>query len=236
MALAVYLLRQLVNYVSKRVIQLDSVAIFMLISKTQITFPVERFALKRAIMLHSVTSYKLIVVRKTGEPWGRQARSPRKEIESARKRSPPPTRRSQHADFVNTCSGIFPDDSHGNDVDDYDCSDSDQHSGDDNYVCQGSEISKCVYLPVTFNKLQVAALLDSDSTINIMSEELYHTVPNSCKSGINSCNTDTVKLANNQSVVIVGTGHAKLSAQGEKHNILVYILKQTSQPLILGTS
>ena len=93
-----------------------------------------------------------------------------------------------------------------------------------------------MYLPVKFNKLQVAALLDSGSTISIMSEELYHTVPNSCKSGINSCNTDTVKLANNQSVVIVGTTHVKLSAQGEKHKILVYILKQTSQPLILGTS
>jgi hypothetical protein len=66
--------------------------------------------------------------------------------------------------------------------------------------------------------------------------ELYHRVPNSCKSGINSCNTDTVKLANNQSVVIVGTAHVKLSAQGETHNILVYILKLTSQPLILGTS
>jgi hypothetical protein len=45
-----------------------------------------------------------------------------------------------------------------------------------------------------------------------------------CKSGINSCNTDTVKLANNKSVVIVGTAHVKLSAQGETHKILVYIL------------
>lgn len=100
---------------------------------------------------------------------------------------------------------------------------------------QGSENSKFVYLPVEFNKLQVAALLDSGSSINIMSEELYRTVPNSCKSRINSCNTDTVKLANNQSVVIVGTAHVKLSAQGETHTILVYILKLTSQPLILGT-
>jgi hypothetical protein len=67
-------------------------------------------------------------------------------------------------------------------------------NGCDVYVCQGSENSKFVYLPVKFNKLQVAALLDSGSSINIMSEELYHRVPNSCKSGINSCNTDTVKL------------------------------------------
>ena len=127
MALAVFLPGQLVNYVSKRVIQHDSVVNFMLIGKAQITFPLVRFALKRAIMLHSVTSYKLIVasvVRKTGEPWGRQAWLPRKEIASARNRSPPPTRRSHHTDFVNTCSGIFPDDSHGNDVDDYDSSDS----------------------------------------------------------------------------------------------------------------
>ena len=91
-------------------------------------------------------------------------------------------------------------------------------------MCQGSENSKFVYLPVKLNKLQIAALLDSGSSINIMSEELYHRVPNSCKSGINSCNTDTVKLANNKSVVIVGTAHVKLSAQGEKHTILVYIL------------
>jgi hypothetical protein len=33
-----------------------------------------------------------------------------------------------------------------------------------------------------------------------------------------------VKLANNKSVVIVGTARVKLSGQGEKHKILVYIL------------
>ena len=86
-------------------------------------------------MLHSVTSYKLIVasvVRKTGESWGTTGMVAQERNSKCQKRSPPPTRRSHHTDFVNTCSGIFPDDSHGNDVDDYDCSDSDQHSGDDN--------------------------------------------------------------------------------------------------------
>jgi hypothetical protein len=61
------------SWATMPVIQHDSVVNFMLIGKTQITFPLVRFALKRAIMLHSVTSYKLIVasvVRKTGEPWG----------------------------------------------------------------------------------------------------------------------------------------------------------------------
>ena len=50
-----------------------TVANFILIGKAQIPFPLVRFALKWAIMLHSVTSYKLIVasvVRKTGESWG----------------------------------------------------------------------------------------------------------------------------------------------------------------------
>ena len=87
-----------------------------------------------------------------------------------------------------------------------------------------------------FNSVQVAALLDSGSSINIMSDTFYNSLPSTCKSSINTDNVESVKLANNQNVQIQGTTFVKMYANGQKHNILVYVLHQTSHPLILGTS
>ena len=69
-----------------------------------------------------------------------------------------------------------------------------------------------------------------------MSDQLFYSLPHSCKSTLNYEAKDSIKLANNQTVQIEGTAHVKMSCQGEKHSVLVYILKQTSHPFILGTS
>ena len=68
-----------------------------------------------------------------------------------------------------------------------------------------------------------------------MSETLYNSLPYCCKYPIDTANKDSVKLANNQTVEIQGTTYVIMKAQGEKHKILVYVMKQSSNPLILGT-
>jgi predicted metal-dependent RNase len=67
-----------------------------------------------------------------------------------------------------------------------------------------------------------AALLDSGSSINIMSTTLYNSIPISCKSSVDTCNTGSIKLANDQTVQITGTATVRMHAQGGKYNILLY--------------
>jgi hypothetical protein len=43
------------------------------------------------------------------------------------------------------------------------------------------EKSKFLYLPVKFNSMQIAALIDTGSSINIMSATLYNSLPCNCK-------------------------------------------------------
>ena len=69
-----------------------------------------------------------------------------------------------------------------------------------------------------------------------MSDQLYYSLPNTCRTALNFEAKDSIKLANNQTVQIEGTAYVTMLSQGEKHKILVYILKQTSHPFILGTS
>ena len=69
-----------------------------------------------------------------------------------------------------------------------------------------------------------------------MSDHLFYSLPHACKSSLNFDAKDSIKLANNQTVQIEGTAFVKMLCQGEKHKALVYILKQTSHPFILGTS
>jgi hypothetical protein len=42
-----------------------------------------------------------------------------------------------------------------------------------------------LYMPVEFNSLKVAALVDSGSSINIMSDQLHYSLPHKCKSELN---------------------------------------------------
>ncbi|CAG2237804.1 unnamed protein product [Mytilus edulis] len=96
--------------------------------------------------------------------------------------------------------------------------------------------SKFIYLHVKFHSVQVAALLDSGSSINIMSTSLYNSIPQACKSMIDVNNGDNIKLANDQNVQVKGTATVKMYYKGDKHCLQVYILEQTSHPFILGTS
>ncbi|CAG2215885.1 unnamed protein product [Mytilus edulis] len=90
-------------------------------------------------------------------------------------------------------------------------------------------------MPVKVNHISVAALVDSGSSINIISKSFYDSLPDTCKTSICSV-SEKIVLANNQSVNIVGKCTVKIQVPQGKHWIHTYILTQSSHPLILGTS
>ncbi|CAC5421039.1 unnamed protein product [Mytilus coruscus] len=95
-------------------------------------------------------------------------------------------------------------------------------------------VSKFLYMPVRIANLEISALIDTGSSINVMSSQLFNSILDSMKSEF-SATSDKITLANNQTVQIYGTDKVKISVPQGKHWIPVYILVQTSHPLILGT-
>ena len=65
-------------------------------------------------------------------------------------------------------------------------------------------------MPIRFDSLKVTALGDSGSSINIMSGQLYYSLPHKCKSALNFEANDSIKLANDQTVQVEGTAHVKM--------------------------
>ncbi|CAG2185803.1 unnamed protein product [Mytilus edulis] len=99
---------------------------------------------------------------------------------------------------------------------------------DSTFVC------KFLYMPVRIANQEISALIDTGSSINVMSSQLFNSIPDSMKSEF-SATSDKITLANNQTVQIYGTAKVKITVPQGKHWIHVYILAQTSHPLILGT-
>lgn len=85
-------------------------------------------------------------------------------------------------------------------------------------------------------KVKVAALVDTGSSINIMSSELFRSLPSYCQLSFRPHVVSKITLANNQQIAIEGTAIVKIKIphSSQKQSILVYILKQTSHPFILG--
>ena len=97
------------------------------------------------------------------------------------------------------------------------------------------KFSKFLYLPVKIANLEVSALIDTGSSINVISQQFYNTIHDSYKSRFIP-GSDKITLANNQSIQVYGTSDIKITVPQGKHWITVYILAQTSHPLILGTN
>lgn len=107
----------------------------------------------------------------------------------------------------------------------------------DESECDENIPGEFMYMPVNIKGMQVTALLDTGSSINIISKSLYDKLSLNSKSNFRTCSEQSVKLANNQSVCVFGT--ASISVQtpcsSRVHSIFVYILDCASHPLILGT-
>ena len=91
-----------------------------------------------------------------------------------------------------------------------------------------------MYLSCNFNNRTVSALCDSGSSINLMSYKLYSSLPKQCKSHLISINHGTIALANNQTIDIDGISTIACTIRGKQYDFDVYILQETSHPLILG--
>ncbi|CAC5361630.1 Retrovirus-related Pol polyprotein from transposon 17.6 [Mytilus coruscus] len=88
-------------------------------------------------------------------------------------------------------------------------------------------------MPVTIDNIEIAALIDSGSSINVISQQLFNSLPEHYRNSFKSAN-EKILLANNASINIVGTARIKIKVPTGKHWLHVYILSQTSNPLILG--
>ena len=91
-----------------------------------------------------------------------------------------------------------------------------------------------MFLEVIFDKSSISALLDTGSSINLMSQDLFNSIPRKYKYNVSSCNENIV-LANNQPVNISCTAGVSATVNGCIQTFDVYVLDQTSHPLILGT-
>ncbi|CAC5371045.1 unnamed protein product [Mytilus coruscus] len=110
-------------------------------------------------------------------------------------------------------------------------------TSDDEMQCSTSNMesrNKFIYLPVQILNLKIAALVDTGSSINIISQQLFNSIPETHKSWVNST-SEKIVLANNQSVNIIGVSRIKIQIPQGKHWILVHVFSQTSHPLLLGT-
>ena len=65
--------------------------------------------------------------------------------------------------------------------------------------------SKFMYLLVIIHSRKVAALVDTGSSINILSADLFYSLPNSLKTSLNSYVQESIILANNQKIHVLGT-------------------------------
>ena len=67
-----------------------------------------------------------------------------------------------------------------------------------------------------------------------MSNELFLSLPKQCKSNLISLNNGNIVLANNQTIKIDGISTVECTIRGKLYVFDVYILQETSHPLILG--
>ncbi|CAC5388529.1 unnamed protein product [Mytilus coruscus] len=139
-------------------------------------------------------------IRSTGKPefpGGHQAR-PLRKVNGAKYREHAPFR---HSGIVNTLTNTdnVPSFSENSSYSDNDTS---EFYSDNETFSIAQTDSKFIYLHVKFHSVQVAALFDSGSSINIMSTSLYNSIPQACKSMIDVNNGDNIKLANDQNVQV----------------------------------
>ena len=96
--------------------------------------------------------------------------------------------------------------------------------------------SNFLYVHAQFPNCNISAMLDSGSSINLMSKKLYEFLPDRAKSKLIPITDDNIVLANNQQIKITGFSKVYGKIQGQQHSMNVYILEDTSHPFILGAN
>ena len=93
-----------------------------------------------------------------------------------------------------------------------------------------------LYMPVEFQNTKFAALCDSGSSINIMSDALYHSLALNERSSLSPDDKDSIVLANNQTINVLKMADVNLKLPVGCEKTKVYVLEHSSHPLILGVS
>ena len=91
-----------------------------------------------------------------------------------------------------------------------------------------------MYLHVSFSTTQISALLDSGSTINLMSRDLFDRLPLNNKVHVDHCH-ESIVLANNQQISIDYIAQVKGVIGSRQQSFNVNVLKDTAHQMILGT-
>lgn len=92
-----------------------------------------------------------------------------------------------------------------------------------------------MYMSMNFSHKHVNALLDTGCSINVISEYFFNSLPKSCKSNVHKTMDCNVQVADSRHVVVKGTAKVQASTPCGVCTFEVYIMPETSHPLIIGT-
>ena len=81
----------------------------------------------------------------------------------------------------------------------------------------------------------MAALVDTGSSINVISKNLYDSISDSLKLSFEQLNEPEIRLANNDTIRISGVTRINSFVNEQEEILELFILPVTSHPLILGT-
>ena len=126
-------------------------------------------------------------------------------------------------------------DAHLSGLDTTDVTSADESSSNDDFMRKDYSMShNFMYLHCIVGQCKVTALLDSGSSINIVSRSFYDSIPESSRFDFQQTD-EKIVMADNGSVAIDGTARIQLCTPSRRRHIVpVYIFKDTSHPLILG--
>ena len=88
---------------------------------------------------------------------------------------------------------------------------------------------------VCFRDTNIYALLDSGSNVNIISLDLFNSIPQSFKSSVITKYDTKVTVADGRIVQVTGKARVKACIAGTYQWLEVYVLRQLSVPFVLGT-
>ncbi|XP_060078765.1 uncharacterized protein LOC132558240 [Ylistrum balloti] len=93
-----------------------------------------------------------------------------------------------------------------------------------------------MYLPVEIDSQTIAALLDTGSSINVMSQSFYDQLSVRVKTNIDTSAAVDIGLADSSKIPVLGTAYIKAKTPYGSCTLNVYVLHHTSHPLILGSN
>jgi predicted aspartyl protease len=98
-----------------------------------------------------------------------------------------------------------------------------------------SDSAKFLYIPVLFGELKLAALVDTGSSINVLSKSMYDSISDRHKLRFDRTCDSEIRLASDDKIRIHGIAKLQAIIHSQHEVIEAYILPTPSHPLILGT-